>query len=313
MPASPLATQRNRGHQAFTLVLLAWLWAAAAPLPGQTVTGIAGVYNTGETTTGTLVAQGSVISSGFWHVTYASTNGGTNSSSTYQGNAYVISGTGTGYTPDTSTAEWIVAPGASTSTSHTTGSSYVNLGGNNLPGNGTGSGSGTNQGVYVYTLAFTITGTGSAGTTITSAMSIDMTLAADDGYNVFVNPEGIGVNPTGSPLTTYTVAPAATDTAGAWSDTTQVVLSNGTNGNSIFAIGTNYISVIVDNTNNLGSSSSSSAWDQSGFLDYNSAAFIGTQEVLSNGRVVPEVTPWLPLVGAAALCGVFYLRRLFCA
>jgi hypothetical protein len=190
------------------------------------------------------------------------------------------------------------------------------VGGNNLPGNGTGSGSGTNQGVYVYTLAFTITGTGSAGTTITSAMSIDMTLAADDGYNVFVNPAGLGVNPTGSPLTTYTVAPAATDTAGAWTDTTQVVLSNGTNGtngNSIFSIGTNYISVVVDNTNNLTSPSSSSIWDQSGLLDYNSAAFLGTQEVLSNGRVVPETAPWLPLAGAAALFGAFCLRRRFCA
>jgi hypothetical protein len=297
-------------------VLLAWLWASAAPLPGQTATDIAGIYNTGETATGSLVTQGDVVSSGIWSVTYASTNGGTNASSTYQGNTYAISGTPSGYTPDTSTAEWIVAPGASTSTTNTTGSQYVNKGGNNLPGNGTGSGSGTNQGVYVYTLAFTITGSGSAGTKVTSAMSIDMTLAADDGYNVFVNPAGIGVDPTGSPLTTYTVAPAASDTAGAWSDTTQVVLSNGTNGtngNSIFSIGTNYISVIVDNTNNLSSSSSTSVWNQSGLLDYNSAAFLGTQEVMSNGRVVPEVTPWLPLAGAAALCGLFFLRRFLCA
>jgi hypothetical protein len=296
-------------------VLLAWLSASAAPVQGQTVTGIAGVYNTGETTTASLVSQGSEVSSGLWAVTYASTNGGTNASSTYQGNTYAISGTPSGYTPDTSTAEWIVAPGASTSITQTTGSSYVNKGGNNLPGNGTGSGSGSNQGVYVYTLAFTVTGTGSAGTTVTSAMSIDMTLAADDGYTVYVNPEGKGVNPTGSPLTTYTAAAAATDTQGAWSDTTQAVLSNGTsgtNGNSIFFIGTNYISVVVDNTNNVTSESSATTWNQTGFLDYNSAAYIGGNEVLSNGRVVPETAPWLPLAGAAALCGIVYLRRLLC-
>jgi hypothetical protein len=274
------------------------------------------VYNTGEKTTGSLVSGGSQVQAGAtsptsssgWYVTYASTNGGSSSASTYQGDAYAITAaavSSSGYTSNTATAEWIVAPGASTSASQTTGSGYVNLGGNNLPGNGTGN----NEGIYVYTLAFTISGSGAAGTKVTSAMSIVMTLAADDGYTVYVNPSGQGVDPTGAP-SKYSASAAATATQGEWSGTATLTLGNsGANNNSIFYIGTNYISVVVDNTNAISGPSSQTTWNESGFLAYQTEGFIGADEVLANGEVVPEVSPWIPLAGALAAYAFLALRR----
>jgi hypothetical protein len=281
---------------------------------GQTATNITGLYNTGEKTSGySLVAAGTQVQSSAsapttssgWYVSYGSINGGTSANTTYQGDAYAISATAvsnSGYTSNTSTAEWVVAPGASTSQSGT----YQNTGGNYLPGNGN---SGSNEGIYVYTIAFTITGTGTAGTKVTSAMTINMTLAADDQYTVYVNPKGYNVDPTTAP-STYTASASASLTTNAWSNTSGITLGNsGSYNNSTFYIGTNYISVIVDNTNGVSGSSSSTAWNESGLLAENDMAFVGTKEVWANGGVVPEVTPWLPLVGAVMLYGFFVLRR----
>ena len=120
-----------------------------------TATTISGIYNTGLTPSGGLQAGGSKDAN--WSVTYASTNGGTSANTAYEGAAYVINPSvvsSSGYTANTSNAQWIVAPGAYTTTST---SSSQNAGGNNLPGNGN---TGSNEGVYIYTLAFTISGTG---------------------------------------------------------------------------------------------------------------------------------------------------------
>jgi hypothetical protein len=65
-------------------------------------------------------------------------------------------GLGIGLHPNTSSAQWITAPGATTLDRW-----LPNTGGDFLPGNGN---TGSNEGIYIYTLAFTITGTGSAGT-----------------------------------------------------------------------------------------------------------------------------------------------------
>jgi hypothetical protein len=294
------------------LSLLACPWAVSNLALAQTVTGISAIYNTGQTTSASLVSGGTQVQSGAtapttssgWYVTYASTNGGSSSSSTYEGDAYAITASAvssSGYTANTTTAEWIVAPGAATSSSKTN----TNQGGNYLPGNGT---SGANEGIYVYTLAFTITG-GTTGAKVTSPMSIMMTIAADDGYTVYVNPKGQGVNPTGAP-STYTASAAATMIANAWTNTTATTLGNsGTSNNSTFYIGTNYISVVVDNSNGVSGSSSATTWNESGLLVENTSADIGSEDVWANGKPVPEVTPWLPLVGAVALYGLFWLRH----
>ncbi|HXQ81000.1 MAG TPA: hypothetical protein VN775_06800 [Opitutaceae bacterium] len=261
-----------------------------------TATTISGIYNTGLTPSGGLQAGGSKDAN--WSVTYASTNGGTSANTAYEGAAYVINPSvvsSSGYTANTSNAQWIVAPGAYTTTST---SSSQNAGGNNLPGNGN---TGSNEGVYIYTLAFTISGTGGNGAVIpgtNSQIQITMTLAADDQYAVYVNPTGNGTSiPTGT---------AAASATSAWNDTTQVSLQNygtGTADNSTFKIGTNYIVVVVDNTNSITGSSTSTALNPSGLLVYETSA----AEI--NGKKVPEVATWLPMLGAAGCYGLFVLRR----
>ena len=186
-------------------------------LRAGTATDIAGLYYTGINTSGALLAGGSQDLN--WTVTYASTNGGSSTSGTYMGSAYVVSSTyiDAGWTQNTASAQWIVAPGARTSA--TGNSSTANLGGDFLPGNGD---SGSNNGIFVYTLGFNIVGTGAVGSTITNAVSISLTISADDQYRVYVNPTGNGSSiPTGT---------AAGSGLNAWNNTSSVTLQNGTNG-----------------------------------------------------------------------------------
>ena len=261
--------------------------ALAAVLAGsfaqaQTATDITGLYYTGLASNGGLQAGGQQDAN--WAVTYASTNGGTSRNTTYQGAAYVITPAnvaGSAYTPNTNNAQWITAPGADTSSG-----TSPNTGGDFLPGNGN---TGANEGIFVYTLAFNITGSGSAGTAVTSQIQITMTLAADDQYSVFVNPTGNGVTvPTGSA--------SASDT-NAWSNTTQITLQNyGPSNDASFKIGTNYIVVVVDNTNSVTGSSGSTSLNASGLL-----VCTRLRRRRSPGHPVPEVATWLPLVGVARL------------
>jgi hypothetical protein len=254
-------------------------------------TNITGLYYTGVNSTYGLLSGGATDS--HWTVSYASTNGGSSANTTYEGAAYVVNNSnvvGSGWTQNSSSSQWIIAPGA---TDPNNGNS-VNTGGDFLPGNGN---TGSNEGVYVYTLAFTISGTGSG--TVTNAISIGLTISADDQYAVYVNPSGNGTSvPTGTA--------AATGTS-AWNNTATATLENGTNGfngNSQFKIGTNYLVIVVDNTNSATGSSSSTSPNASGLLVYQ----VGSA-VTINGNPVPEVGTWLPLVAAVGLYGMFARRR----
>lgn len=256
-----------------------------------TATNVTGLYYTGIDSSGGLAAGGTVDA--HWDVTYASTNGGSNRNSTYQGSAYVVDNSnvvGSGWTQNTASSQWIVAPGAQDPND----GNAVNSGGDFLPGNGS---SGSHEGIYVYTLAFTIVGTGSG--TVTNRVSIGITISADDQYAIYVNPSGNGASvPTGT---------AAASGTSAWDNSTSATLqngTNGTNGNSIFKIGTNYLVIVVDNTNSVSGSSSSTTTNASGLLVYQ----VGSA-ITINGSPIPEEGTWLPIIAAMGLYGAFAWRR----
>lgn len=270
------------------------LAVAGTRAQAQTATDITGLYYTGLASNGNLQASGGRDAN--WSVTYASTNGGGSTNATYEGAAYVISPasiSGSGYTPNTANAQWITAPGATDSAG-----ANVNTGGDYLPGNGN---SGGTEGVYIYTLAFTITGTGAAGTIVNSANSkiqITMTLAADDQYAVYVNPTGNGASIPGGT--------AAATKGSAWNNTTQITLQNyggGGANNSVFKIGVNYITIVVDNTNSVNGTSNSTQINASGLLVYQTSA------ATINGAPIPEVATWLPLFGVLGCYGLVLVRR----
>jgi hypothetical protein len=276
------------------------LWAIAASLvlgwSGRayatgTATNITGLYYTGVDNSGDLLDGGDRDS--HWTVTYASTNGGSSQNSTYKGAAYVVDNSnvvGSGWTQNTTSSQWIVAPGARDPDN----GNSANSGGDFLPGNGT---SGSNAGIYVYTLAFTISGTGSG--TVTNAVSIGITISADDNYKIYVNPSGNG--------TTLPSGTAAASGNAAWNNSVTATLENGTNGfngNSIFKIGTNYLTIVVTNSNSVSGSSSSTATNASGLLVYQ----VGSA-VTINGHPIPEEGTLLPLFAAVGLYATFAWRR----
>jgi len=258
----------------------------------STATNVTGLYYTGVDSSSNVLPGGATDS--HWQVTYARVNGTSYSgNSTYTGNSYVLSPSyiDAAYVANSSSSKWITAPGASTAAIGGT----TNVGGDYLPGNGT---SGTNSAQYVYRLAFTITGTG--GGPISNHISISLTLAADDQYSVYVNPT---VNANGSINTgSSTLAGSRTN---AWNNTSALFLqnfsdANGSN-NANFVLGTNYIYVVVDNTNSQTGTNSSTALNPSGLLVYQ----VGNATLI-DGNPVPEVGAILPVAAALALFG---LRR----
>lgn len=262
-------------------------------------TGVSGLYYTGNDSAGGLAAGGTQDAN--WDVTYARVNG-TNytGNSTYTGSAYVLSSSyiDPAYVANTSTAQWITAPGARTAASGGT----ANIGGDYLPGNGT---SGTNSAYYVYRLAFTITGTGWG--TVTNNIQISMTIAADDAYTVYVNPVSSPTVNSSGVISTGGTAASASGTA-AWNNTTSIALGNSTSGggvnNATYKIGTNYIYVVVANTNSRTGSSSSNSLNPSGLLVYQ----VGSG-VTIDGRPIPEVGTMLPVLAALGLFGLRLYRR----
>ena len=266
-----------------TLLLSSFGWVSVGY--AGSATSIAGLYYTGVNNSGGLLAGGSRDS--HWSVNYATAPG---DDGKYEGAAYVVSSSNrdSGWVPNTSSAQWITAPGA-TSLSGTT-----NTGGANLPGNGT---SGSNAAQYVYRLAFTISGTGTGS--VSNNISISLTIAADDRYKIYVNPRMSGGE---IDARNSTLAASRSD---AWDNTQAEYLQNYSGGghadNANFIIGTNYIYVVVDNTNSQTGSSSSNALNPSGLLVYQ----VGSA-VLIDGKPVPEVGAILPVIGAL---GVFALRR----
>ena len=272
--------------QLFASLLLAGLgWVSTAR--AGSATSVAGLYYTGVSNSGALLAGGAKDS--HWSVNYANAPG---TDSNYEGAAYVVGGSNldSGWADNTSKAQWITAPGASTGAS----GGNTNSGGAFLPGNGT---SGQNAAQYVYRLAFTIAGTGVG--LITNNISISLTIAADDRYRVYVNPT---LKSGEIDTDTSTLAASRTN---AWSNTQAEYLQNytgsGHSDNANFVIGTNYIYVVVDNTNSLTGSSSSTALNPSGLLVYQ----VGSA-ILIDGKPVPEVGAILPVIGAL---GWFALRR----
>lgn len=256
-------------------VLVFWLWLIGlSSVHAGTATGISGLYYTGVNDSGGLLNATSQDS--HWTVTYAYANG-TSGNTSYQGKAYVVSSSQLdgAWAPNTSSAQWIVPPGAALSQS----GQGINGGGDYLPGNGT---SGNNRGVYVYTLSFYIAGTGSG--TVTNQMSISLTLAADDQAKVYVNPT---LNTSGS-INTSSSTLGGTLT-NAWTNTSTLTLQNyGTNANASFVIGKNTLVIEVDNTNSLTGSSSATSLNPSGLMVYQT----GSMAVI-DGKPVPEVGTWL--------------------
>jgi hypothetical protein len=264
---------------------------------GQSATGISGLYYTGANNSGGLLTAGTT--DGHWTVSYARVSGAENA--TYEGAAYVVSGTVGGWTANTSTAQWITAPGAQNS------GGTVNAGGASLLGNGTTDGAlGNNSAYYVYRLAFTIAGTGAAGTAVTNNVSITMTMAADDQYTVYVNPAAAPtVN--GSGVISAGGTAASGSATSAWNNTTALRLANyDPPGAAVktadFKIGTNYLYVVVANTNSQTGNNASNALNPSGLLVYQ----VGTAMTIDGNPVVPEVGTWLPVVLAL---GLFVRKR----
>lgn len=271
-------------------LLHAWPWSHKG-----TATDITGLYFTGLDGNGNLEEGGSTDAN--WTVTYAKVNGVTYSgNSTYTGAAYVLSGDyiDGAYVENSSTSQWITAPGASTAQWGGT----TNVGGDYLPGNGT---TGTNTAEFAYALDFTISGTGSG--TVSNDVSISLTIAADDNYSVYVNPV---YNWDGS-INTSRSELAASGT-GAWDNTTTVYLQNfnDSNGsdNAEFVIGTNTIVIVVTNSNSITGSSGSTSLNPSGLLVYQ----VGSVATI-DGSPIPEVGTLLPIMGALGVFGLIWWRR----
>jgi hypothetical protein len=278
-------------------VFAAWVLAGQGAR-AATATGVTGFYYTGENSAGGLLSQGNgtlASNSGtqdpYWSVTYASTNGGSTAATANIGTAYVINTTQTTYSSqfpsgywanNTSQAQWITAPGAVFTNGFGVANGSVNAGGDGLYGYGSGTAAmnGTNTAIYIYTTTFTISGNGTAGTAVTG-FTLNLQLAADNSFDVFVNPAS---------TTAVMLGGTAKYASGgnAYTSTSAIALTSG------FVIGVNTISVEVQNAYTSGAGQI----NYSGLLVY-SAGFAG---------VVPEVGTWLPLAAGSALYGVWAWR-----
>lgn len=270
----------------------------AGPLHAGTATSVTGLYYTGVRDNGATLSGGSRDS--HWTVTYARVGGSVyTGNSTYTGDAYVVNNTiPSGWTGHQSNAKWITAPGARREST----SGTYNSGGAFLPGNGT---EGNNSAYYVYRLAFNIAGTGTG--TVENKISLSMTISADDQYAVYVNPTAA---PTVNSSGVINAGGTSVSAVGysAWNNSTSFKLQNfaggGAEDNANFVIGTNYIYVVVANTNSATGVSNSNSLNASGLLVYQ----VG-QAVWLSPDPVPEVGAWLPIVGAVAAFGLVTWRR----
>jgi hypothetical protein len=276
----------NFKHVFKTLLPAMALLFLAKEASAGTATNIWGLYYTGVNDTYGLLSSGGTQDS-HWAVTYASTNGGSSANTAYEGQGYVVSPSNVSsvaWIQNTSSAQWITAPGATDSAGNN-----VNKGNDYLPGTGTGMG--THEGVYDYSLSFNVAGTGSGN--VGNNVSISLTVAADDQYSIYVNPvlNGDGsVNKSSSTL--------AFSATAAWNNTQVATLANfGGSNNSSFVIGTNKIVIEVDNTNSKTGNVADSI-NASGLMVYQVGAV-----AMINGNPVPEVGAWLPVAFAVGLFG----------
>jgi hypothetical protein len=281
--------------RSFPLVLILLSLALVGVCRAGSATGIFNLYYTGVDNSGAVL--GNAAQDSHWKVTYARVGGTVyTGNSTYTGTSYVVSSNyiDGAWVQNSTTSRWITAPGAKTSATGTT-----NTGGDYLPGNGT---TGTNSAYYVYQLAFYIGGTGTG--TVTNQVSISLTIAADDQYSVYVNPaSGPTVNNSGVINTGGTAASGSRTSA--WNNTTSLTLQNfGPAANADFVIGTNYLYIVVANTNSQTNNSNSNSVNPSGLLVYQ----VGNA-LMIDGQVVPEVGTILPVVAALGMFGLRRFRR----
>lgn len=286
---------KSLSARSFPLVLILLSLALVGVCRAGSATGIFNLYYTGVDDSGAVL--GNAAQDSHWKVSYARVGGTVyTGNSTYTGTSYVVSSNfiDGAWVQNSTTSRWITAPGAKTSATGTT-----NTGGDYLPGNGT---TGTNSAYYVYQLAFYIGGTGTG--TVTNQVSISLTIAADDQYSVYVNPaSGPTVNNSGVINTGGTAASGSRTSA--WNNTTSLTLQNfGPAANADFVIGTNYLYIVVANTNSQTNNSNSNSVNPSGLLVYQ----VGNA-LMIDGQVVPEVGTILPVVAALGMFGLRRFRR----
>ena len=275
--------------RSLSFLALAAIFAALGGLGfAGTASSVTGLYYTGVNGSGGTLSGGAQDT--HWSVVYSDVaNTLYSGNSTYSGAPYVVSNSyiDSGWTPNTSTARWIVPPGAKNS------SGTTNVGGDLLPGNGT---TGNNDATFVYQLAFNVAGTGTGA--VANKVSISLTIAADDQYTIYVNPtyDASGIT-----------SAASASRTNAWNNTQAEYLQNYTDpnasANSNFVIGTNYIWVVVNNTNSVTGSSTATSLNASGLLVYQ----VGSAVVI--GGPIPETGTMLPVLGALGLFGWRWLRR----
>jgi hypothetical protein len=138
---------------------------------------------------------------------------------------------------------------------------------------------------------------------VTNKVSISLTIAADDQYSVYVNPaSGPTVSSTGVISAGGTAASGSRTSA--WNNTAALTVQNYDSTNASFKIGTNYLYVVVANTNSQTGVNGSNARNPSGLLVYQ----VGSA-TLVDPSPVPEVGTWLPVAGALGFFGMRFLRR----
>jgi len=329
-PSAKLSLNVNFKPTTLRPKLFLFLTLVAGALPGLAhaqsagiATSLTGLYNTGVSTitgtgagTGTLYSTaGGGIQDSAWTVVNAVVGSGEGElpSSSYLGTTYVLAtnggynsnslgyGVNNGWIPDTSTSEWITAPGAYQASNGGTGtgaggSGSLNVGGDDLPGQGptpanvaaTASNGGTTpsgygyEAFYTYQTNFTIGGVGGTGANVANVI-LNLTIASDDGFEVLLN--GHVVNSSdfydGSQY-------SAVGAIG--------VTLNSSNAN-YFVVGTNTLQIIVANNGGSSVTSNADSFNASGL------------NVAATWNIVPEVGAWLPTVGAVLIYGLVVFHR----
>jgi hypothetical protein len=273
---------------------LALLMAGGAPT-AQTATDITGLYYTGLTSSGGLAAAGTQAADWTCHVRLDQRR--------HLGQR-VLRGRGLRDQPLIDFRVRLHAQHERRAVDHgpgrraQRGGNSPNTGGDFLPGNGN---TGSNEGIYIYTLAFTISRHGIGRDRRQQREQQDRDHDDDGGRRPV-----LGLRQPDGERRLDPDRHRRRHPDGRLEQHDQFALQNygsGAADNSTFLIGTNYIVVVVDNTNSQTGSSGSTALNASGLLVYQTSA------ATINGQPVPEVATWLPLLGVLGCYGLVVIRR----